>query len=300
MKELFKKGKDVLNSATDKLSVEMESGMSIVKDVINGLPIFVSFERSTKYQAEFDEKHYFVIPFEGSETGFSLHTMRYLPVSVPEVNDLPKRRVFHFPNLYYEAALRENMLQSARSLATEKLERSTLESLADDIDALDNKLTYGMLLVGGIAAIFNPIVGAGIAAKAVLPSITGLFTKYGLRPVAEKLTQSQAKALVSEAENKVRKAFSESDTIKVVNPILQELEIALRTNEDEHDPLVDPNMADGSIPELEGKRWRELTVRALYHVYHDTYKDKARHKSASLGPEDIRWLKTLFDGLEKY
>jgi hypothetical protein len=53
-------------------------------------------------------------------------------------------------------------------------------------------------------------------------------------------------------------------------------------------------MASGSIPELNGEHWRELTERAVYHVYKDTYESPEKHAAASLGPEDIRWFDVLF------
>ena len=299
MKRYIEQSIQALGSVTDKIAEEFSSGIRIVKDYVGDLPIFVSTERANKYSTIYDEMHYFVIPYVISETGFTLHTTRCLPDSVPEINKLPKRRVFHFPNEHYEESLRYYLVQVARELSSERFSdsKSTLESLADDIDSLDKKLTYGMLVVGGVAAIFNPVVGAGIAVKALLPGLGGLFSKYGLRPIGQKMTRTQLENDARVAEEEVLKQFSESNTFKVVNPMLQELEFALRTKEAEHDPLVDFNLAGGSIPELDSERWRELTSKAVFHVYKDVYKDKRLHKSAGLGPEDIRWLEVLFSGI---
>jgi len=296
MKKYIDKGKRYLGTVTDRLSNEFSSGMDVIKGAVGELPVLISFERSSDDDLEYDEKHYFIIPFKLSDVGFSLHTMRYLPESVPEVNDLPKRRVFHFPNEYYEGSLRQHMLDSARELVVEESgdHLNTLEKLADDIDTLDNKLTYGMLLVGGLTALVNPVAGVAIAAKAVLPGASTLLTKYGLRPAGKKLNQSQLNKQIKEAEAKVLEQFSGSSTIKVVNPILQELEYALSTTVEQHDPLVDPNLSSGSIPELNGEHWRSLTERAVYHVYKEVYEDPSTYKDASLGPEDIRWFDVLF------
>jgi len=298
MKDLFAKAKQAVSTKLDIIVSELDSGMKMVKEVINGLPIFVSLEHIDNDKVEFDEKHYFVIPYHLSETSFSLHTMRSLPIGVPEVNSLPKRRVFHFPNEHWEGTLREYMLRSARNIAYKNQSEtiSPIEKLANDIDALDNKLTYGMLLVGGLAAIFNPIIGAGIAVKAVLPSISGLFAKHGLRPLGEKWTRSQMEQKAKDAQEHALKQFSESTTLKVVNPILNELEFALRTNEDEHDPLSDPNLSNADIKELDTEYWRELTERAIHHVYKDIINDKSKHEAARLGPEDLRWLEVLLAG----
>lgn len=298
MKRYLQKGINTVSPLLNKALEEISSSVLSFKDVVDGLPVFVSLEKSDKYQnIEYDEKHYFVIPYEISEYKFALHTMRCLPGNVPEINNLSKRRVFHFANEYAESGLKHYMLESAKEVVQEKYKDkpSTLESLANDIDALDTKLTYGMLLVGAAAAVVNPVVGAGIAAKALLPGAAEILTKYGLRPAGEKVSKIQLEKEVRQAEDNITKQFESSDTLRVVNPILQELELALRTNESEHDPLVDPNLANGSIPELSHERWRELTEIAIYHVYRDIYKDTSRHKEAKLGPEDIRWLKLIFD-----
>ena len=298
MKQFFEKAKSSITAGANALTQELETRVQLVKKAVNGLPVLVSLERQASQRIQYDEKHYFVIPLQLSEAGFSLHTVRALPPGVPEVNALPKRRVFHFPTEYHEDTLRQFMVSAAQNMAIEQHQdsKSTLERLADDIDALDNKLTYGMIVVGGIAAIFNPLLGAGIAAKAVLPSVTGLLNKYGLKPIGEKATQAQIEQRAKDAEAHVLQQFSESTTLKVINPILAELEFALRTSEQEHDPLYDPNLADGSIAALEDALWRPLTEKAIYHVYQGIIEDPSQHKAAKLGPEDIRWLRVLLAG----
>ena len=298
MKDLLGRAKKLANAKADSILSELDNGFKSAKEVVAGLPIFISLERSQNTQCDYDEKHYFVIPYHLSESGFLLHTMRSIPKGVLEVNDLPKRRVFHFPNEHYEGTLRQYMLDAAKNMAYESSSQnvSSLEKLADDIDSLDNKLTYGMLFIGGIAAIFNPLIGAGIAVKALLPSISGTFAKYGLKPIGERVTKAQIEKSAKQAQEHVLKQFSEASTVKVVNPILSELEFALRTTEDIHDPLHDPNLADGTIQELPGESWRNLTETAICHVYKDVINNESLHHEAKLGPEDIRWLEVLLAG----
>jgi len=298
MQNFLKKGVNAVRSAAEKTTEELSSSYALIKEKVNGLPIFVSAEKSDKYNnIQYDEKHYFVIPYELSEHKFALHTMRCLPNAVPEINNLPKRRVFHFPNEHSEAMLKNYMRQSAEEMVRNKNNEniSSLESLANQIDSLDKKLTYGMLLVGGLATIVNPLLGVGIAAKALLPSAGSLINKYGLRPTGEKLSKYQLEKSIKEADDHITKEFEEANTLQVINPILQELELALRTTESQHDPLIDPNLANGSIPELDGERWRELTEVAICHVYKEIYETPSLHKKACLGPEDLRWLKIIFD-----
>jgi len=300
MKKYIEQSKQTINALTLKVAEEFNSGIRVVRDKVGSLTILVSSEKTNKYATLYDEKHYFVIPYKLSEAGFTLHTMRCLPDSIPGINDLPKRRVFHLPNEHYEASLKQHLIEAAKETSTERTanNKSSLENLADDIDSLDRKLTYGMLLIGGIAAFVNPLVGAGIAAKALLPGVGGLANKYGLRPLAEKMSLSKTEKEALAAEAFVMKQFSESNTLKVVNPILQELELALRTTESEHDPLIDPNLANGSLEELSSERWRDLTQKAIYHVYKDILENKKLHKAAQLGPEDLRWLKVIFSGIQ--
>jgi hypothetical protein len=298
MKNFLKKGIEAVRLAADKTSDELAAGYSIVKEKVDGLPIFVSAESSNKYSdGQYDEKHYFVIPFELSEYKFALHTMRCLPNGVPEINNLPKRRVFHFPNEHSEEMLKKFMRQSAEEKVKDNTHEnpSSIESLANQIDSLDKKLTYGMLLVGGLAAIVNPLLGVGIAAKALLPGIGSIINKYGLRPTGEKLTQYQRDKTIKEAEEHITSEFESANTLQVINPILQELELTLRTTEAQHDPLTGPNLASGSIPELDGQRWRELTETAICHVYQEAYETPSLQEQACLGPENLRWLKVMFE-----
>ncbi|BBM01754.1 hypothetical protein [Microbulbifer sp. GL-2] len=298
MKKYLNRSREALDDYSSKVTGNSNSGVKVIQGMIEGLPVLASSERSKKNEMEFDEKHYFVIPYKLSEVGFSLHTMRCLPDKAPEINDLPKRRIFHLPNEYYEGNLRKFMVDSAVDMSREKKEnhKNPLVRLADEIDILDRKMTYGMLLVGGVTAIFNPIVGAGLAAKALVPGFGGLVNKFGLRPVGNKIEEFQSNRFVAQAEKGIARQFSEVNTLKVVNPILQELDLALRTSAEQHDPLTDPNLSVGSIPELDGKYWRELTEKAVYHVYKDIYLDKKWARKAQLGPEDLRWFEVLFAG----
>lgn len=296
MKDLFNKGVSKLQATVDDALTAVSEKWTLFQETINELPILASLERAKNAApVQYDEKHYFVIPFRLSKVGISLHTMRCLPDGVPELNGFPKRRVFHFPNEHSEHQLRELLLEEGRELALQASvnKMHSLEELANDIDRIDKKLTFGMLLVGGAAAFVNPVVGIGIAANAWVPVAGGLLNKFGLKPLGQKLTRKQVMKEIAEAEQKILSEFEHSSTVQVINPILEELELALRTTESEHDPLVDFDMGNLDIHELDGTRWRELTERAVHHVYKECLSDKSMWEKAGLGPEDIRWLKSI-------
>lgn len=272
----------------------MLSGVTVLKEKIAGVSIFASSSESGDVQQEYDEKHYFVVPYKLSDYGFSLHTQRCLPPDVPDINNLPKRRIFHFADDHAEFLLNHYLTENAKQVAGDQSENSSLESLADGIDSLDKKMTYGMLLAGGALALINPVAGGGLALKALMPSVTGMINKKLIRPAGEKLTAYNKAQKQLEAAEHIQKQFSDADTLKVINPYLQELQLALKTTESEHDPVTGFNLADGSLPEIEHNRWQRLTETAICDVYREAYNNPRMHSKASLGPEDIRWLKTLY------
>ena len=294
MKDFFNNSLTKIQEVADKSVGALSDQWSLVVKLINDLPVFISLEHSNA-AIDYDEKHYFVVPYKLSEVGIALHSVRSLPNGVPEINDLPKRRVFHFPNKHAEFLVRELLLEQSREsvLANSAGKKHSLEELANDIDKLDKKLTYGMLLVGGAAAIVNPVLGAGIAAKALLPGAAGLLNKYGLQPLGKKLSKSQLAREIKQAEQKVLSEFKHASTLQVLNPILQELELAINTDEATHDPLLDFDMSQLGIAELDGIHWRELTEKAVYQVYKECLSDRSQHKKACLGPEDLRWFSSL-------
>ncbi|EWH09561.1 hypothetical protein DS2_12038 [Catenovulum agarivorans DS-2] len=298
MKDFIKQKINAIQTQTAQsyaeLVSEISAKLSVVTEVVNGMPFIASAEKSANCQ--YDEKHYFVVPYKLSEHGIALHTMRCLPDGVPEINDLPKRRVFHFVDEHSEHQLKHLLLAQVEDTVKNQHQGqvSSLEKLANDIDKLDNKLTYGLLLVGGLSALVNPLLGASIAAKALLPSASGLLNKNGLRPIGEKLTQAQLKSQIDQAKTNVQRDFAAGNTLKIYNPILQELNLALNTNEAEHDPLFDFDLSALAISEEDGGSWRKLTITALAHLYADIINDPKKHQAAQLGPEDLRWLKVLF------
>ncbi|TMP36091.1 DUF1269 domain-containing family protein [Pseudoalteromonas rubra] len=155
-----------------------------------------------------------------------------------------------------------------------------------------------MLLIGGMAALTNPLLGAGIAAKALLPGVAGIVSKFTLRPAAQKLTNHKEIAAIRQAEENILREFGDASTVKVINPVLQQLDLALRTTQSQHDPLLDFNFSTTEIKELDGNKWRVLTEIAIYHIYKDVYHDPFLYKQAQLGPEDIRWFDVLFSDLK--
>ena len=262
---------------------------------------FLGSTRSDDASRELDERHYFLIPDRMASDGYSLVVTRCLPEGVPPINNLPKSRTLHLPNENADAMLRKLLIDQAKSAELDKPnEGHTLATrardLADAIDALDGKVFGGVLLVGGLVALFNPVAGAAIAAKSLLPSLGMLASKYGLRVAEDSLSQAELKSKARSAEKEVLQQFRESNTSQRVDEVLQILELALRTDEDEYDPMLalHNELQDASE---EQQRLNRLSAKAILDVYSSVLANtnsRSKHsESAGLGSEDQRFLSLL-------
>ena len=165
--------------------------------------------------------------------------------------------------------------------------------MADYIDALDGRVFGGVLLIGGLVAIFNPLAGAATAAKSRIPSLGMLASKYGLRVAEDSLNQADMKRKVKQAEKDVLNQFRGSQTRQYVNPVLTITERALQTNEDEFDPMLAlPALLQSDIPADE-RRMLQLASSATLDVFDTALKSSRESSKAGLGPEDMRFFEVL-------
>ena len=245
-----------------------------------------------------DEKHYFLIPFRQAESGYLLYSMRCLPDGVPPINDLPKKRIFHLPNEHssqmIERLLCDEAASTARASAANSPTASRLADLADRIDELDSKAFNGALLIGGLVALANPVAGGMLAAKAMIPSVGLLLAKYGLKTAGETLDERSLNGQIKAAEKRVLQEFHGRTAAQVTDPLLDQLDRALRTDALTCDPLVETAIDGDNTEEF------RLTATAITNAYEDTLADRSTWPAASLGPEDVRWLQLLKTITESY
>jgi len=295
----LKQATDLGWSAFTQATKTIGAGYGFVRESVGGLWLFGSTESSDSYDDQHvDEKHYFLIPFRASEMDCTLYSMRCLPTGVPPVNDLPKRRIFHLPSEHAGQAVEQLLKQQARdSLETapadEKAVGSRLIGLADQVDRLDDKVFNGVLLIGGLVALINPLVGAGIAAKALLPSLGILLSKFGLKYAGESLNSWTLEKKIRSAEKDVLQQFRGADTESLINPLLVQLDRALETSEMQFDPLLDVDFEQADYGQRDQRRMIQLSCRAITNVYQDILADSSKWEAAQLGPEDIRWLELM-------
>lgn len=273
------------------------SGIQSVSKMVGSLMLFGS-TTSAPADQKYDERHYFLIPDRRSPEAYSLAILRSLPDGVPPINDLPKRRIFHLPNEHSQAMLRDLLIKQTQSaeLAKPNAHKSMADrtrEIADYIDALDDRIFGGFLLIGGLVALFNPVAGVAIAAKSLLPSL-GLFaTKYGLQFAGESLTQAELERKAKQAEKDVLKQFKGSNTITFTSPLLTIWDQALRTTESEFDPELQLNLYLNTELSDEHRSWHKLEAAAILGVFEELTKSKIAAHLASIGPEDMRFLAVL-------
>lgn len=272
-------------------------GLGYVTELVGNLRLFGSTKVANSNQ-QFDERHYFLVPDRLSEDGYSLVVTRCLPEGVPPINELPKRRLLHLPNANAEPMLRAILVRQAQA---EELSKPTdgkslsdrARELADYIDALDDRVFGGVLLIGGLVALFNPIAGAAIAAKSLLPSLGMLASKYGLRVAEESLSHAEMQRRAKQAEKEVLSQFRGSNTEQIVNELIAITDRALRTTEEEYDPLLAFHALLQTLMNQDQRRNVELASSAILNVFDGALKSAREAQAAGLGPEDLRYLRLL-------
>jgi len=277
----------------------LEMGYGLAKRSAGAIPFFGSSEVSDSYESNrVDEKHYFVLPYRLAGQGYLLYSMRCLPKGIPIINDLPKQRIFHLPqdnvNRLVEQLLSDHAAEEFKRAGKEGSGiGKQLSSLADEIDKLDDKLFGGALLIGGLVAFINPVAGAAVAAQALVPSAGLLLSKFGLRAASKNLNERAIRSEATKARATVLNEFRSSKTNSLLNPILAELDLALATEESQHDSLLEFDFRDCDFGERDQVRMKQLTCRAVSNAYREVLKSPKLHEPASLGPEDVRWLKLV-------
>ncbi|NNC35886.1 MAG: hypothetical protein EX271_06960 [Acidimicrobiales bacterium] len=267
------------------------AGIGFVGATIDGIKLFGSTENSSTYQHEkFDEKHYFLIPDFTSEYEYSLYIMRCLPDGVPPLNDLPKQRVLHLPDQSamptVHAILKADARESAEKRQQDNAVSSKIDEVVDAIDKIDEKAFQGVLLVGGLVALVNPIAGATVAVKAIVPSVGAYVSKLGLKLASETVSNIDLSNKVKAAEKQVLKQFKGSSTIEVINPVLLEFDAAVRRGERLELPLKF-DAGKTSLAWEDSERFLSLTYTAICNSYEDMIKGLHLSRAQAVSPPSI-------------
>lgn len=298
----------------------LEQGTSAVRDSIGRLPYLASLSASLQHdEVDRDETHYFLIPTPFSNTGWALYTIRRLPEGVGGDNDLPRLRVLHLAREDDALTLIDLVLETERRAAAVPFDEARsdergepddvaredrsiadrLQDVADEIDRQERKITGGILLIGGLVTVANPVVGVGILTQALIPSIGALALREGLELAGDKLRgwtrardrKKEEREREARAEE-ARKRFRSTPVTTVINPVLTDLLRALRTDHASFDPDLEVDLTAIRIDGWNRDELVRLSARAIVETYGDATAG-SRAAGLTFGPEDRRWLDQL-------
>jgi len=294
MDSILKKLTDEASNAGSLARSIAESGLASVSEVFQGTKIFGALSTSSVEHVDFDETHYVLVPLLGKERNYAIYTKRILPPDIGATNSLPKARIFHVPDESGKELLEQELVANIVSerqkhdVGASEL-ADTLEKIADQIDSETNKISGGLLLIGGVVAVVNPLLGVGIAAKGLLPSISAKVSKAGAGYVGNKLRDWNKSSALSklrrDASNEVRKLKPQIYS----NPIVRSLEAIVSNPATDFDPVVDRR---NWVDEFQSPHYYMVTLEAVREIYKDIW------DSMDLGlyqESHIRWIGTFLD-----
>ncbi len=253
---------NAISAAPDAAQAWAKSGVSYLQSTVGSLRLFTStrIDTAAKNPAQ-DETHYFLIPFPD---GYVLAERRRLPDGVGTVNSLPKVRIFHVHDPAGVTVLEEQLL--GKMLASKPVAAGwegdvakRLETIGEEIDRQSSLVTGGLVVLGGVVAIANPLLGIGIAAKALLPGLSSKLTTLGLGAAADSMRSIGSSWRERSTRNAVKSEIRRLKPQVIVDPVLifvDEL-VTLGAN-------ADPTMSElERLPEWWRQHDQRLTMAVL-------------------------------------
>ncbi|MGI9240034.1 MAG: hypothetical protein ACR2RV_04495, partial [Verrucomicrobiales bacterium] len=245
-----------------------------------------------------DETHYFLIPFRAADRGYAIGTQRVLPEGIGPENDLPTRRVFHLPRHTeietLERFLADDLADGHAAAADPKSDLAErLDSVADEIDRKSNVVTGGLLLIGGAVAFANPVVGAGIAAKALIPGVGAALSREGLKKAGEILRRRHAEDVEDKAGRMAERQVKRMNPEVHENALLSLLEEAVSSSDPSFDPMMHDLVTGDDVGSI---RVVSITAESVLNTYRDVLAGGPDVLAeAHLDSPDTRWLESLRD-----
>ncbi len=275
----------------------VDEGLGFLKTSVGSIPIFAG---TKVYMAEeglgADETHYFLVPFRAADRGYAIGTQRVLPEGIGPENDLPTRRVFHLPRHTeietLERFLADDLADGHTAVADSGSDLAgRLDAVADEIDQKSNIVTGGLLLIGGAVAVANPVVGAGIAAKALLPGVGAVLSREGLKRAGAFVRKKHAEDVEERAGRLAELEVKRMKPEVHENALLSLLEEALSTSDPDFDPMLHDVSVGGDVEDI---RVLSITAESILNTY-QVILDGGREglEEARLDPPDSRWLRSL-------
>lgn len=277
----------VVQSVTDLQKTAgrlLDSGIKFFRTHIGSIPLFTSgtvFEGGDR-----DETHYLLVPTLQEEENYTLYRIPSLPNGVGPVNDLPKAQVFHLPASGSEEMLIGLLTKELKGAHLETIDSSSpladrLQMIADEIDQQSESVSGGLIMIGSAIVMANPLLGIGIAAGSLIPSLGSKLTTHGIEQAFGWLKGRREKTAESEAETVARREVKKLKTETRQHRLLSLLGKTLHDQTGEFDPMIEsPSLWDEPTHLADMK----LGIEAITAVYQN------RHH---LSPTLLTWIDHL-------
>ncbi len=271
-----------------------EMGLRSVNQALRGTKIFGALTSREDKEVEFDETHYVLVPILGAKKDYAIYKKRILPQGIGETNSLPKARFFHVPDVSGKELLEQELVTS---IVSESLDNTigasdladTLEKIADQIDRETDKISGGLLIIGGVVTLINPLLGIGIAVKGLLPAIGAKVSKAGAEYVGGKLRNWNQSTALNKLKKDASKQVRNLKPRMYSNPIIRSIEAIATNPSADFDPCEDRR---NWVDEFETIRFYQVTLEAIQEVYKNTW------DSLDLNiyqDSHLKWIKSLID-----
>jgi hypothetical protein len=269
-----------------------QAGIQYVQGLLGGIPFISSISALSLQNVDRDETHYLLIPFPDGTHPYTVFIKRVIPEGMGITNSLPRARIFHVPDESGRKLIERELISKAltdRDVPADSRFADRLDLLANEIDRETAKISGGLLLIGGAVAFINPILGAGIAAKGLLPSVGAKASKAGIGYVSEKLrkwNQSATEARITkEAQQEVKRLKPEL----FHNPLLQSVDALLTNPNAAYDPFF---AGRNWIAEFPSHRYFKVTVDGIAQTYNGV---SEWEKCPSLSNTARQWIIHLIE-----
>ena len=295
MREQFQVLLEKAKSGSELAESLVKEGINSAQGVWQGMGVFRSLSALSVSDLEKDETHYLLIScpvLDSEQTQMVLFSKRVIPEGYGATNSLPKERVFHLPDLSAEERMREQLTSSLIVQEHRKEEgnlvnlATRLDMLAEEIDQETDKVSGGILLVGGLTTLINPVVGIGMMASGVLPKLGGKFAKSGVTMAGEQLRNWSQKSQQKKAEKSAVTEVARLKPTIFINPILQRLDSILTNPTGKEDPLLDKLDWSEGFP---NQRYLQITAEGVNEAYEEILE---RKKSPLTSPVRA-WVESL-------
>jgi hypothetical protein len=264
--DISDKSIEIYDSTTDTIKKTSSSLYDNLKSIEFSKMISIGSSETTA----FDTTHYFLIPDLNNAEDFTLHTYRELPFNVINESKLEKRKIFHLPNEEYFQLLKNKVLEENKNNNIKEsddhttITLSVLKNVSNSIDTTNNVLSNGLLLVGVVACVANPIVGIAVIGSSFMPSLLSDAISGSLKGITAKLDLSSYNQMNKNAEEKAVKELEEVTPTLQVNSVLSKFYKSIK------DENFEPNLEVNDESEL-----LELTLKVVKPVYDPIINDKS-------------------------